>query len=226
MGTNVETDSYTGRREETRKRIINAYWKLHTEMPVSQLKVRSIADAAGCSRTTFYQYFDSIYDLQEQAEEELIQEYIANAADRISSLRDTGSYSLNSLTTELMESFSERLSTLFIYSDSTSISLRLTDAMRPIYASLFELNAENPIDAFLIDTVTSYSVVTIVNWYRHGKPTSIQEVSAGVDDLFTEWIMPHAYRYKQAAKAEAETPAPDEPHGSETAGVEQTCNDN
>lgn len=226
MGTNVVTNSHTGRREETRKRIIDAYWKLQAEMPISQLKVRSIADAAGCSRTTFYQYFDSIYDLQEQAEEELIQEYVANAADRISSLRDTGSYTLNDLTTELMESFSERLSVLFIYSGSTSISLRLTDAMRPIYASLFELNAENPIDAFLIDTVTSYSEVTIVNWYRHGKPVPIQEVSAGVDALFTEWIMPHAYRYKQAAKAEAETPAPDEPHGSETAGVEQTCNDN
>lgn len=226
VGAGAATVTYTERREETRKRIIDAYWKLHAELPVSQLKVRSIADAAGCSRTTFYQYFDSIYDLQDQAEEELVQEYVANAKVRINNLRDTETYSLNDLTTDLMESFSERLSTLLLHSDSTSISLRLTDAMRPTVASLLGLDAEDPIEAFLIDTVTSYSMVTLINWYRHGKPAPIQEVSAGVDSLFTEWILPHTYRYKQTAKAEAETSAPGEPNGSETAEAEQTRNNN
>lgn len=186
----MEAAAYSARREETRKRIIDAFWRLHANQPVSQLKVQSIASAAGCSRTTFYQYFDSIYDLEDQAEEEFVEDAAAFVEARVGALRDHGSYALAELTTETIESFGDRLRALSLYSDGPSITMRLADAARPALASMLELDAEDPTDAFVADTLIGYTMAAVTSWYKHDQPIPIRELSEGVNAMFTEWILP------------------------------------
>ncbi len=58
--------------ELTRKRLKDAFWSLYTELPIEKISVREIAGRAGYNRGTFYEYFDDVYDLLDQIEEEII----------------------------------------------------------------------------------------------------------------------------------------------------------
>lgn len=55
------------RRYDTKKEIIEAFWKLYAEKPVEKIHVSSICQLAEYNRTTFYNHFKDIYDLREQA---------------------------------------------------------------------------------------------------------------------------------------------------------------
>lgn len=56
----------------TRKRLKDAFWSLYTELPIEKISIREITRIAGYNRGTFYEYFDDVYDLLDQIEEEII----------------------------------------------------------------------------------------------------------------------------------------------------------
>ena len=57
----------TVQRCDTKKELIEAFWKLYAEKPVAKISVGSLCQLAGYNRTTFYNHFKDIYDLLEQA---------------------------------------------------------------------------------------------------------------------------------------------------------------
>ena len=54
--------------------MINAFFKLAKVNPISKIKVKHVTDLANYNRCTFYQYFEDIYDLLDQAENMLIEQ--------------------------------------------------------------------------------------------------------------------------------------------------------
>lgn len=60
----------------TRQRIIDSFWNLYAENPVSCIRIKEIAAASGMNRCTFYQYFADIYDILHQEEERIISEIV------------------------------------------------------------------------------------------------------------------------------------------------------
>lgn len=59
--------------EKTRRRIIDAFWTLaQKERGMSKLTVGHIIKEAGMNRSTFYEYFSSLPDLLDQAENDMI----------------------------------------------------------------------------------------------------------------------------------------------------------
>lgn len=58
--------------EQTRGALIQAFWNCYEKMPLGELTVKHITQAAGYNRSTFYLYFDNMDDLLNQAEEELL----------------------------------------------------------------------------------------------------------------------------------------------------------
>lgn len=56
----------TVQRCDTKKELIEAFWKLYAEKPVAKISVGSLCQLAGYNRTTFYNHFKDIYDLLEQ----------------------------------------------------------------------------------------------------------------------------------------------------------------
>lgn len=58
--------------ERTKANLIQAFWTCYEKSPLSEITVKSIMRTAGYNRSTFYQYFEGIKDLCEQAENRLI----------------------------------------------------------------------------------------------------------------------------------------------------------
>lgn len=55
--------------EMTRRRIVDAFWELYEKTPIEKITVKEIVSLAQCNRSTFYQYFDSVYEVLQSIED-------------------------------------------------------------------------------------------------------------------------------------------------------------
>lgn len=51
----------------TEQEFITAFWKLYEEKPIEKISVQQLCRTAGYNRSTFYNHFTDIYDLQDKA---------------------------------------------------------------------------------------------------------------------------------------------------------------
>ena len=59
---------------DTKEKIIRAFWELYKKNRIEKITVKSITDACGIYRTTFYLHFADVYAVLEQIENTLLKE--------------------------------------------------------------------------------------------------------------------------------------------------------
>lgn len=47
----------------TRKKIMDSFWDIYITTPIDKITISAITKSAGVHRSTFYEYFKDIYDL-------------------------------------------------------------------------------------------------------------------------------------------------------------------
>lgn len=62
--------SYEYAKQETRKKIIKAFWEIYKNKNIEKITVKNITDACGIYRTTFYLHFTDVYAILEEIEDE------------------------------------------------------------------------------------------------------------------------------------------------------------
>ena len=60
------------RKQRTKNSIINAFIQLRSKKPLEKITVKELAELAYINKATFYTYYQDIYDLSEQLEDEAI----------------------------------------------------------------------------------------------------------------------------------------------------------
>ena len=70
-------------RARTRERIVEAFFSLYEGRALREVTVGEVAAAAHVNRSTFYEYFDSVYDLLDQVEKELVEKVRQTASEAI-----------------------------------------------------------------------------------------------------------------------------------------------
>ena len=60
------------RKQRTKNSIINAFIQLRAKKPLEKITVKELAELAYINKATFYTYYQDIYDLSEQLEDEAI----------------------------------------------------------------------------------------------------------------------------------------------------------
>lgn len=60
------------RTEMTKKNIAQSFCILYSKMPLNKISVKSVIEYAGYNRSTFYEYFEDIYDLLSYVEDDVI----------------------------------------------------------------------------------------------------------------------------------------------------------
>lgn len=60
------------RKQRTKSSIINAFIQLRAKKPIEKITVKELAELAYINKATFYTYYQDIYDLSEQLEDEAI----------------------------------------------------------------------------------------------------------------------------------------------------------
>ncbi len=58
--------------EQTKKNLKDAFCRLYTKMPIEKISINKIATAAGYNRSTFYLYYNDIYDIRSAVEQDIL----------------------------------------------------------------------------------------------------------------------------------------------------------
>ena len=77
---------------KTKKAIREAFLELRKTKPLEKIKVGDVCDLAMCIRATFYRYYQDIYDLNNQLEDEAINRLVSTFEDKEALLFKTESY--------------------------------------------------------------------------------------------------------------------------------------
>lgn len=62
----------------TKRALKDSLLRLMSDKPVKEITVKEVCDGAELNRATFYKHYQNCYDLLEQIENELIEEYVAS----------------------------------------------------------------------------------------------------------------------------------------------------
>lgn len=60
--------------EITQRNLQDAFWILYTKQSIDKITVKDICNLAGYNRSTFYQYYEDVYDVLHKAENRLLDE--------------------------------------------------------------------------------------------------------------------------------------------------------
>ena len=58
--------------EQTKNNQRSAFWSLYAQKPIEKISIKEITELAGYNRGTFYLYYNDVYDLLHQIEEEIL----------------------------------------------------------------------------------------------------------------------------------------------------------
>ena len=170
-------------REATRRRIVDAFWGLLAEHPMTQIKVKAVTDAAGCNRSTFYQYFDSIWDLLDQAEQEIIDDACATVREALDS---GGADSLRAPTAQFFERQSDRLTALLNNENLGTFPQRFAEALAPLAVQGLELDPDDPTSRFWAECSIATSTTVLIYWHAQGKPIPAEDLSLMIRRFYRE----------------------------------------
>lgn len=176
--------------EDTRQRIIDAFWKLRENLPLSQLKVRSIADAAGCSRTTFYKYFDSVYDLQEQAQHEVVNDIHDYLIDNLENFDVNDEIAMHENAVKTYEKCAKKVSLLFGSFYDSSFTSNISGALQPVLIKWLNFEEDSPESNFKAEAFSLIMMTVLALWEQEGEPISADELADWIVD-FAETIIRH-----------------------------------
>lgn len=157
-------------------------------MPISQMKVRSIADAAGCSRTTFYKYFDSVYDLQEQAQQQVANEMGSYLENNYKNFNMNDDVAMHESAIKTYKTYGKKVCLLLGSFVSSTFIKELCKTMRPTIAKMYNFNVNNEEDEFKLNAMTISMMMVFAFWEQEGEPISADELADTIIDLVTATV--------------------------------------
>ena len=92
--------------EQTKTCLRDAFWQLYSEKPIEKITIKEITELAGYNRGTFYLYYNDVYDILSQIENDIL-DNIRLAVDIIQQ-KDPQDFTNNlSIFVELMQTYSK-----------------------------------------------------------------------------------------------------------------------
>lgn len=77
-GVNIILMKNSQRTKLTKRKIGDAYLELRRRFPIERIRITELCRLANSNRTTFYHYFEDVYDLNEAVENRILEECFEN----------------------------------------------------------------------------------------------------------------------------------------------------
>ncbi|MBV7272836.1 TetR/AcrR family transcriptional regulator [Clostridium sp. PL3] len=172
--------------EQTKKNIVQAFWKLFKKKRLDQITVKEISDIAGYNRSTFYVYFTNIRDILEQ-EEEILLSYIQENTSKV-------------LFPNLVKGMKPEPTQLFFYTKREYLKIllgengdpqflrKLKRTIFPVAFKAWGLQQDNSHDGYIFDFCFSAVLSSMLHWYEHDDLT-IDELFIMIWRMLTQGIL-------------------------------------
>ncbi len=140
------------RKERTKRSIYNAFIELRSKKPLEKLTVKELCEKAEINKSTFYVYYNDVYDLSEVIEDEIVTSVI-KSIERPRDVIDNPKNFTRSLFIAY-ESQSSLISTVFSGSRSECLPRKIERALKN---TLFEIYP-NYSESMEVNMVLTYSI--------------------------------------------------------------------
>lgn len=159
----------------TKENLASAYWILYKEKGIQKVKVKEIADLAGYNRSTFYEYFKDVFEIQEYIENSIFDYLEQEIFSDLDLLNDEDV--INKLTM-LYETKAEYLSVLLSEKGNPMFVKRFKNFFKEkMFQSLPIDNLhQNPYVHYLFEYVLSAEIGVITYWYQANDELSLREI--------------------------------------------------
>ena len=164
-------------RARTRERIVEAFFSLYEGRALREVTVGEVAAAAHVNRSTFYEYFDNVYDLLDQVEKELVEKVRQTASEAIGEGSPLDAAAFAERGGGLFKAVGGRLSILVSHPDS-AFSDRLVEGMRPLMGPALGVNLDDPSASLVVSFVLSGLVGCLSKWHASGETFPRDEMAA------------------------------------------------
>ena len=168
------------RKAATRRRIMDACWDVYAADPEDAVTVSAIVKKAGVHRSTFYEYFGDARSVIAAIEDELAEEFGAEAARAFSS----GGADPAGIVQRVYVAHGDRLSLLLGKSGDPGFARKLKDALRPVAERGLDLG-NRAFDPYLFEFIASGILAAATLWYERGRDLEPAEFGEGIRDLLS-----------------------------------------
>ncbi|MDF3004160.1 MAG: hypothetical protein K0S22_632 [Oscillospiraceae bacterium] len=163
---------------QTKEKLTDAFWVLYSQKPYDQITVREITELAGFNRSTFYTYYKDVYNVLEQAEDEIYQlleeefercKYVCNKEQMTGSVRFMGAF---------LEKNKKRLMLLLGENGDVKFAHRILQEMRDrLRIRLSEADMEPVIFEYVVEYIMNAHVGLTMRWFKNGCDISFEKMA-------------------------------------------------
>ena len=157
---------------KTKKAIREAFLELRKTKPLEKIKVSDVCDLAMCIRATFYRYYQDIYDLNDQLEDEAINRLVSTFEDKEALLFKTESY-LKALYISLEQNY-DYYYTLF-HDRKDVLTIKIEKQTLEFYKTRYATNMEEEILISFIIHGILYTIDEYLFIHEKEHPSSFGE---------------------------------------------------
>ena len=169
--------------QKTKQAFIESFCLINKTKPIPQISIQEVSRKAGYNRSTFYQYFQNIYDLVEYIENDLLQSVLEkkkhirpnNTHDFIYSIID--SYHENELCIDAL--LGKYGSEHFMNMLKEQIKINVLEE---------SIDDSNPIKSYLVEFRVSSSLSIFRHWIKQSKNISIEELVKLITTLYQNGV--------------------------------------
>lgn len=156
--------------EQTKINLRDAFWTLYTQKPIEKISIKEITDLAGYNRGTFYLYYNDVYDIFSQIENDLLD--IVKQVLAYAKIEGTLDFSIQMESLiEISHIYSPYFSVLFSDNGDPKFVTRFKELLKPILDQLLFSSIEKQYTEeeklYLSEFYISGIVGTIAKWLEN-----------------------------------------------------------
>lgn len=171
----------------TKQDFIYAFCDYYKEMPVEKITVKEIAQKAGYSRVTFYNYFKDPYDLLSYIEEEFTSHITKEINHNIKEdkILDNFLFTFDKLINE-----NELYSQILLNNPNNSHFLNhLKDSLIPILMKSFGISSDNKKAVYAFEFYIPGVISLISHWIKNKEEISLEELAILVKGILEDGLL-------------------------------------
>ncbi len=185
----MERQIRSERTEKTIKKIYEAFWTLYTKKDISHITVNAVTTQAGIHRSTFYLYFEDIYDLLKKAEAELLSE-IEALPDTVRGKMITKRTGVNDMIVSFYIKNIEKINALMGATGDPSFLFELKKRLIPIMFNHFGVSEDDEDLQMGFDYMITATLSLLTYSYRNDPHTDIEITMRRIHVFIAVGILP------------------------------------
>lgn len=165
----------------TKQAFVDALCQLACKRPIAKVTVKEIADKAGYNRSTFYQYFQDVYDLLDYLASLAVQRIKANVIENIQA-QHVGEAFVQAFTQ--MHHEEAKYFDILFHPDNVPFFIRCVKCeLRPLLIQKFNLSESSLRTDYVLEYYLSAVIAVVGNWIAKGRNIPAEELASMIREI-------------------------------------------